>query len=346
MEQKMAKAQAAKTQHQDPIVRPASPHGAAQPAANAIYSEREAERRCKFVGLGHEDIARILTIKSVMTENVDRFTDAFFDFLSHLEEAAPLFKSRAVLDEAKKLKREHLIAMAQGEYGSAYADQRVRLGVLYARVGLDIRVFLGAFHHLMRTVGEEIMKRFTKTPQAGFDIFMSLKKVAFFDIAIIVDTLIDERERVIRAQQEAIRELSTPVIQIRDRLLILPMIGMIDSERALQLTENLLQAIRANRARVVVMDITGVAAVDSKVANHLIQTVAAARLMGATVIVTGLSADVAQALVALGVDLGRINTIGDLQGGLEEAERLLGYKVVPLDALSNAHALPNPRQSN
>jgi rsbT co-antagonist protein RsbR len=198
----------------------------------------------------------------------------------------------------------------------------------------------------MRTVGEEIMKRFTKTPQAGFDIFMSLKKVAFFDIAIIVDTLIDERERVIRAQQEAIRELSTPVIQIRDRLLILPMIGMIDSERALQLTENLLQAIRANRARVVVMDITGVAAVDSKVANHLIQTVAAARLMGATVIVTGLSADVAQALVALGVDLGRINTIGDLQGGLEEAERLLGYKVVPLDALSNAHALPNPRQSN
>jgi rsbT co-antagonist protein RsbR len=94
------------------------------------------------------------------------------------------------------------------------------------------------------------------------------------------------------------------------------------------------------------MDITGVAAVDSKVANHLIQTVAAARLMGATVIVTGLSADVAQALVALGVDLGRINTIGDLQGGLEEAERLLGYKVVPLDALSNAHALPNPRQSN
>jgi rsbT co-antagonist protein RsbR len=81
------------------------------------------------------------------------------------------------------------------------------------------------------------------------------------------------------------------------------------------------------------MDVTGVAAVDSKVANHLIQTVAAARLMGASVIVTGLSADVAQALVALGVDLTRINTIGDLQGGLEEAERMLGYKVVPLEAL-------------
>jgi rsbT co-antagonist protein RsbR len=78
----------------------------------------------------------------------------------------------------------------------------------------------------------------------------------------------------------------------------------------------------------VVMDITGVAAVDSKVANHLIQTVAAARLMGSTVIITGLSADVAQALVALGVDLGKITTTADLQGGLEEAERMLGYRII------------------
>jgi rsbT co-antagonist protein RsbR len=74
------------------------------------------------------------------------------------------------------------------------------------------------------------------------------------------------------------------------------------------------------------MDVTGVAAVDSKVANHLIQTVAAARLMGAIVIVTGLSADVAQALVALGVDLRALNTVGDLQGGLELAEQIISYK--------------------
>ena len=78
------------------------------------------------------------------------------------------------------------------------------------------------------------------------------------------------------------------------------------------------------------MDVTGVAAVDSKVANHIIQTVAAARLMGALVILTGMSAEVAQSLVGLGTDLDRIKTIGDLQGGLEEAERVLGYKMVPL----------------
>ena len=141
---------------------------------------------------------------------------------------------------------------------------------------------------------------------------------------------VQERERIIRQQQEAIRELSTPVLQVRDRLLILPIIGVIDPQRARQLTEQLLRGIRANRAKVVVVDITGVPSVDATVANHLVQTVDASRLMGANVIVTGLSSEIAQTLVTIGVDLGKMNTVGDLQGGIEEAERVLGYKVVPV----------------
>ena len=100
---------------------------------------------------------------------------------------------------------------------------------------------------------------------------------------------VQERERIIRQQQEAIRELSTPVLQVRERLLILPIIGVLDGQRARQLTEQLLRGIRTNRARVVVIDITGVPTIDSTVANHLVQTVDASRLMGASVIITGLS---------------------------------------------------------
>src|SRR5512145_1261510 len=142
---------------------------------------------------------------------------------------------------------------------------------------------------------------------------------------------VEERERIIRQQQEAIRELSTPVLQVRERLLILPIIGVIDPQRARQLTEQLLRGIRTNRAKVVVIDITGVAAIDSKVANHLVQTVEASRLLGASIIVTGLSPEIAQTLVNIGVDLAKMNTVGDLQGGIEEAERLLGYKVIPVE---------------
>ncbi|HEY3718164.1 MAG TPA: STAS domain-containing protein [Jatrophihabitantaceae bacterium] len=140
-------------------------------------------------------------------------------------------------------------------------------------------------------------------------------------------SFVQERERVIRQQQEAIRELSTPVLQVRERLLILPIIGVLDGQRARQLTEQLLRAIRANRAKVVVIDITGVPEIDSTVANHLVQTVDASGLMGASVIITGLSSEIALTLVTIGVDLSKMSAVGDLQGGIEQAERLLGYEV-------------------
>ncbi|GAB4583633.1 STAS domain-containing protein [Nocardia sp. NPDC127526] len=140
-------------------------------------------------------------------------------------------------------------------------------------------------------------------------------------------SFVEERERIIRQQQEAIRELSTPVLQVREQLLILPIIGVLDSQRARQLTEQLLGAIRGNRAKVVVIDITGVPTIDSTVANHLVQTVDASGLMGASVIITGLSSEIALTLVAIGLDLSKMNAVGDLQGGIEEAERLLGYEV-------------------
>jgi rsbT co-antagonist protein RsbR len=138
-------------------------------------------------------------------------------------------------------------------------------------------------------------------------------------------SFVEERERIIRQQQDSIRELSTPVLPVREQLLILPIIGILDTERARQLTEQLLTGIRTHRARVVVIDVTGAPEVDEAVANHLVRTVDASRLMGASVIITGLSPKIAQTLVTIGVDLSKMHTIGDLQGGLEEAERLLGY---------------------
>jgi rsbT co-antagonist protein RsbR len=147
-------------------------------------------------------------------------------------------------------------------------------------------------------------------------------------IAVTVSvSFVQERERIIRQQQVAIRELSTPVLKVRDQLLILPIIGALDTARARQLTEQLLNGIRESRAKFVVVDITGVPAIDVQVANHLVQAVRASGLMGAKVIITGLSAEIAQTLVNIGLDLSMMQSVGDLQGGIEEAERQLRYAV-------------------
>jgi len=137
---------------------------------------------------------------------------------------------------------------------------------------------------------------------------------------------VTERRRTdetIRRHREAIRELSTPVLRIRDRLLILPVIGEIDGARAQHLTAELLSSIRTNRAKVVVIDMTGVATMSPEVAQQIFSTIQACRLLGASIIMTGLSHGIADVLVSFGLDLGRVTSLGDLQSGMEEAERLL-----------------------
>jgi rsbT co-antagonist protein RsbR len=272
----------------------------------------EIEAREAYVSLGPDDVAALRQARGPVQAAADQLVDAFFGYLAKLPEARGLIASPELLARARREKRAHLVAMVEGDYGEAYVEQRLALAQIYSRAGLELAVFLGAFNHLL-----------TGLHQVVGDRFASLRKVAFFDIGLIVDVIVHERERVIRLQSEAIRELSTPVLQLRERLLLMPIIGVVDTHRAQLIMESALSAIRARRARVLVMDVTGVATVDSKVANHLLQTVAAAKLMGANMIVTGLSAEVAQSLVALGIDVTSIHAVGDLQGGLEEAERFL-----------------------
>jgi rsbT co-antagonist protein RsbR len=191
--------------------------------------------------------------------------------------------------------------------------------------GVETEEVLGIVLLLRDVLARSLFEKYPDDFNRVLDVYEPAANRIANTVAI---NFVTERERVIRQQQEAIRELSTPVLQVRERLLILPIIGVLDGQRARQLTEQLLRGIRANRARVVVIDITGVPTIDSTVANHLVQTVDASRLMGASVIITGLSPEIAQTLVTLGVDLSKVNAVGDLQGGIEEAERLLGYTVI------------------
>jgi rsbT co-antagonist protein RsbR len=189
--------------------------------------------------------------------------------------------------------------------------------------GVETDEVLGIVLLLRDVLARSLFVKYQREPELLHRILDSYEPAANSIAVTVGVSFVEERERIIREQQQAIRELSTPVLQVRDRLLILPIIGVLDSTRARQLTEQLLGAIRTNRARVVVIDVTGVATIDLTVANHLVQAVEASRLMGASAIMTGVSSDIAQTLVELGVDLGTIRTVGDLQGGLEEAERLL-----------------------
>jgi rsbT co-antagonist protein RsbR len=161
--------------------------------------------------------------------------------------------------------------------------------------------------------------------------------------AAAVDALATAREdqqRQLMFQKHAqlvqqIRELSTPVVKVWEEILVLPLVGTINAERATRVMENLLEGIVSHQAEIVIIDVTGVPIIDTNVVTHLMQAIKAASLLGTQSVLVGISAEVALAMVHLGVDLTRIETRRDLQAGIEFALQKLDLQVVPQDSTND-----------
>jgi rsbT co-antagonist protein RsbR len=139
-----------------------------------------------------------------------------------------------------------------------------------------------------------------------------------------------EREQALEDQSRLIRELSSPIVPIHEGVLVLPLVGTIDSHRATQIMESVLEQIVAYQAEVVILDITGVPVVDTNVANHLIQMARAVKLLGAQVVLVGIGAEIAQTIVQLGVELHDVTTRANLQAGIEYALAGQGFAIGPV----------------
>ncbi len=136
------------------------------------------------------------------------------------------------------------------------------------------------------------------------------------------------QQQIIEAQQQAIKELTTPIIPLMEHVIVMPLVGNIDTLRARDIMRALLQGIGEHRAQVAILDVTGVPLMDTGVVGHIDKAIQAARLKGARVIVTGISDAVAEAIVALGIDWGTVETLSDLQTGLVVALGQLGLKII------------------
>lgn len=226
------------------------------------------------------------------------------------------------LEEQSRRSRELMrSAIHDGEWAGYLEHQRAQ-GATYAAMNVSIREWYELVSVFQKIVTPALAEAHADDPDrlsaavAGMDDYIGIT------MTVITEEYLRTKEKQIAQQAEAIRELSTPVLEVREKLLLLPIVGLLDTERAQLLTDHLLHSIQETGARVVVMDLTGVPTVDTQVTQYLLDTLAAARLMGVELVVTGVSPQIAQALVALGVDL-NVHTAGVLRRGLEMAEELM-----------------------
>jgi anti-anti-sigma regulatory factor len=213
-------------------------------------------------------------------------------------------------------------AIVENDWGRYLANVHAA-GTRYAEAGQEFGAWFATGRALRMRITPLVVDALRAEPER---LAEALRGAAVFvDLAMITigGAYLAAKERIILRQQDAIRELSTPVLELHEGLLLLPLIGVVDTERAGGLTETLLAAVSASRSTVVIIDVTGVPAVDSAVAAHLMQTAGAARLMGATAILAGISAANALTLAGLGIDFTNFRVVGTLADAVREANDLL-----------------------
>jgi len=203
---------------------------------------------------------------------------------------------------------------------SGISITRARQGFTPKETGLYV---LSLKEALLHTLQNEIKDN----PEALYEVSMKVNKLIDSFSMTTFETFIKGREEVILRQTDEITEISTPVIRVWDGILALPIIGTLDSARTQVVMENLLQEIVATGSGIAILDISGVPAVDSLVAQHLIKTVSATRLMGAECIISGIRPEIAQTVVHLGIDLSSIITKASLASALRYAFALLHLEV-------------------
>ncbi len=220
-----------------------------------------------------------------------------------------------------------VLTIKTGMYEAAkkYAREMAKKGVLEA---MTVDQIIMGMLKLRDVYGRFIFYKYQKDVEKLYNVLGVYEPVANRILSIVALAFVEEREMKITDQQQAMLTLSTPVLQIRDQILVLPLIGTIDSARAAQIVEQLLNSIVDTQASVVIIDITGVPIIDTAVANHLIKTIQAAKMLGADTIITGISPANAQTLVTLGVDLSMMTTRGSLRSGVKLADEMLKLVVM------------------
>lgn len=234
----------------------------------------------------------------------------------------------------KKLTEENLSNIDSADFDDVY-EILGGISITRARQGFSPRETGTYILSLKDALLSILQQEFKDSPGELYDASMKVGKLIDSFSIVTFETFIKSREEVILRQTDEITEISTPVIRVWDGILALPIIGTLDSARTQVVMENLLQEIVNTGSSIAILDISGVPAVDSLVAQHLIKTVSATRLMGAECIISGIRPEIAQTVVHLGIDLSNVVTKATLASALKYAFTMLQLEVRKKQAQNN-----------
>lgn len=288
----------------------------------AIVSSLSAKEALELFGITPEDLDRIRKLGEIVLPKIDKYIELFYAWLEKRGMMDRWFTPEMLprVQQQQRLYWEQFFAATIDE---RYMRQRESLGMVHARIGLPLPSYFASVDASFRFWLTEVYDGSLASSEFS-KIIISFTKLLHLDTNVVVESYNQMISKQILDQRQAILEMATPVTSIWKDILLLPIVGFIDSKRATEIMTGVLEKIAEVRAKVLILDISGVAVVDSAVANHLVRITKAAKLMGCEAMISGLSPAVAQTMVTLGLDVERINTTNTLQDALEQALRRTG----------------------
>lgn len=271
-----------------------------------------------------QDLNRIGEFGKLVSPKIDEVVDALYVHMqAALGDTFTLhFSEEKALTRAKSLSRRAWLEFLAGQWDERYIQSRVRIGEVHAQLQIEPRHYLAIMEKAVDMLIEAGIESVPAKERLA--TITSIRRVANMEAAMVVDVYAARTSEIITQQSRALTDMSTPITAIWDGILMLPVVGIVDSRRAQDIMQRMLEQISEKRATVFILDISGVAVVDTAVANHLIRMTKAARLMGSYTIVSGLSPSVAQTIVELGIEVGEMRTTGNLEDALRIAFERLG----------------------
>lgn len=271
-----------------------------------------------------EDIVLIRRAGAAIMPEIDDHIEEFYRWLAVHDEYQTFFShNEGRLARVKQMQIRHWQTFFEARIDSEWMASRRHVGAVHAQINLPNDIY---FAGICRS-HESIVRRLRSpgSPLDGADaVVHSVGKLMFCDAFVVIEEIARIQREKIEAGSKALLEMSTPVTPIWEGILLLPLVGVIDSERTQDIMTKTLNKIAETRSKVFVLDISGVGAMDTAVANQLIKITRATQLMGCETIISGVSATIARTLVELGVNVGDIRTTATLRDSFELALRAVG----------------------
>lgn len=263
-------------------------------------------------------LEQIRNLRDRTMPEIEGVIKSFYVWMAKYPDMMAFFHSKSVLSHVQKMQVAYWERLMQGHIDEDYVRDRQRVGEIHAKIGLPVMFYMAATSMIYETVAS-LHERLLPSSELSIEMNQAIANILHLDAGLICQAFVDKRDQLLHEQSQAVMAMSTPVTEIWDGILLLPIVGIVDSKRSEDIMNAVLESIRSSKAKEFILDISGVGVVDTAVANYLITVTKATALMGCRSTISGISPAISKTIVQLGIDIDGINTTSTMMDALSSA---------------------------